>query len=127
MIGGACLCGSVRMTAVGEPAGVAACHCTACRKHSGAPCAVFVDYRIEQISLSGVSLTLYESSPGVRRGFCGICGSTISYQGDNLPDMIHLHIGLFDDPARFQPQVQENKDGKLPWLHISTSNPRNPT
>ncbi len=121
MITGRCLCGGVQLVASGEPDGVAACHCAACRRHSGAPCAVFADYRSDRVILTGASFTRYESSPGIWRGFCGICGSTISYQGANLPDMIHLHIGMFDDPARFQPQAEENKDGRLPWLHISTS------
>jgi hypothetical protein len=116
---GACLCGGVQLVASGEPEGVVACHCASCRRHSGAPCAVFADYRIDRVAITGTSFTRFASSPGVWRGFCGTCGSTVSYQGTNLPDMIHLHIGIFDDPGRFRPQANEHEEMRLPWIHVS--------
>jgi hypothetical protein len=41
---GACLCGAVHFIATGEPKGIYWCHCQSCRKHTGAPVAVFVAY-----------------------------------------------------------------------------------
>ena len=117
---GSCLCGNVAIEAIGVPSSVAACHCQSCRKHTGAPAAVFVDYLASQINFTKAHPTLYESSIGVRRGFCEICGSTISYQADNLPDMVHLHIGVFDDPRKFTPSANEKTETKLPWLCVST-------
>ena len=117
---GACLCGAVTVIAAGPPTGVAACHCASCRRHTGAPVAVFADYNRDQISFPAARATLYESTPGIRRGFCARCGSTISYQGDNRPNMIHLHVGIFDYPERFHPQAAENILEKLPWIHIET-------
>lgn len=115
---GSCLCGSVRLVATGEPEGVAACHCDSCRKHTGAPVAVYADYRSDQVAFPGAQPAIFRSSPGVQRGFCATCGSTIFYQGSNLPHMIHLHIGLFDEPASFQPQVEEAVGQRLPWIHV---------
>jgi hypothetical protein len=118
---GSCLCGKVALEAIGAPSSVAACHCQSCRKHTGAPAAVFADYLASQVSFTTVHPTLYESSTGVRRGFCEVCGSTISYQAENLPDMIHLHIGVFDVPEEFTPNANENTETKLPWLCVSTT------
>jgi hypothetical protein len=117
---GSCLCGSVAIETIGTPSSVAACHCQSCRKHTGAPVAVFVDYLVSQVSYANAKPTLYESSIGVRRGFCAVCGSTISYQANNLPNMIHIHIGVFDTPEAFTPSANEEMETKLPWLCVST-------
>jgi len=34
---GGCMCGAVRYEAIGEPMTVAYCHCSSCRRHTGAP------------------------------------------------------------------------------------------
>lgn len=116
---GSCLCGNVALEATGAPSSVAACHCQSCRKHTGAPAAVFADYLASQVSFTNVYPAVYESSAGVRRGFCNVCGSTISYQADNFPDMIHLHIGVFDFPEKFTPRTNENTETKLSWLRVA--------
>ncbi len=40
---GGCLCGDVRFRLTGPPYEVDYCHCHSCRKHTGAPVAVFAD------------------------------------------------------------------------------------
>ena len=113
---GACLCGGVTFVATGAPRGVAACHCQSCRRHTGAPFAVYADYRAERVTLSGASLKEFLSSPGAARGFCGDCGSTLYYRGENLPDMIHLHVGAFDRAELFKPQTHDNSGERLAWV-----------
>jgi hypothetical protein len=34
---GGCLCGAVRYEAIGDPFSVIHCHCSSCRRHTGAP------------------------------------------------------------------------------------------
>ena len=116
---GACLCGAVRIKAIGKPDSVVVCHCSSCRRHTGAPCAIFTDYPVKSVIFTAEKPAKYSSSPGVTRGFCKKCGSTISYQGQNLPNMIHLHIGVFDDPSSFQPEADEQMDERMPWLSVS--------
>lgn len=115
---GTCLCGEVQFDALGPPDSVAACHCQSCRKHTGAPVAVFVDYKVNQVSFLGRPMASFESSHGVQRGFCSQCGSTLSYQARSLPSMIHIHIGAFDEPDRFTPTENENTSSQLPWVNI---------
>ena len=118
---GSCLCGAVQVAASGAPIHVAACHCESCRRQTGAPFAVFADFSIDQVSFSRSLPALYESSPGRFRGFCAVCGSTISYQGTNLPEMIHLHIGILNSADDFEPQGDENVSNKLSWVRIPTA------
>lgn len=117
---GGCLCGAIRFELSAPPGHVAACHCNSCRKHTGAPAAVFADVRLEHFTLTGAPIAWFESSPGARRGFCPACGSTLAYRGENLPEMIHIHIGAFDRPDLFAPAGNENTGSRLPWLHLLT-------
>lgn len=118
---GACFCGAVKLTATGEPKSVGACHCPDCRRHTGAPVAVYADYLAEQIQFHDAVPALFESSPGTRRGFCNICGTTMTYEADNIPHMLEIHVGVFDDPAHFTPTANEKVDTKLPWISVSTA------
>src|SRR5262245_40219689 len=77
---GGCLCGDVRFRLVGAPYRVDYCHCYSCRKHTGAPVAAFADCRAGVVEFMNGAPALYESSPGVRRGFCARCGSTLTYE-----------------------------------------------
>ncbi len=108
------------MKTIGEPVLVAACHCESCRKHTGAPAAVFVDYKIQNVQFSSTAPKKYMSSQDVARGFCGKCGSTMTYEGLNTPDMIHIHLGVFDKPELFAPTKNESTETKLSWICIQT-------
>lgn len=113
---GRCLCGAVRFTTTGEPGSVALCYCASCRRHSGAPMVAYADFARAQVRFLQGEPARFASSPGVRRGFCAACGSTLCYEGENLPDMIHLHLGAFDDPSDLPPTEVACAEERLSWL-----------
>ncbi|EFY91176.1 hypothetical protein J3459_017122 [Metarhizium acridum] len=39
----------------------------------------------------------YESSPGVLRGFCSRCGSSLSYRSLKYPEVVDVFIGSLDE------------------------------
>ena len=92
---GSCLCGAVRITVQGDLPQPTACHCTACRKHSG-HYEASVDLPRAAITLSGEAhIKWYQSSEKARRGFCAICGSTLFW--DPLHhDWTAVAMGAFD-------------------------------
>jgi hypothetical protein len=61
----------------------------------------------------------HASSPSVKRGFCSVCGSTLTYEGDRWPSEIHVHIGAFDAPQDFAPKVHAFAEERIPWLHLA--------
>jgi hypothetical protein len=78
MIRGSCLCGSVHVE-IDEPLEHApeACHCTQCRKQTGS-FLIAVNVRRTALQIRGAeAVQWYRSSEQVRRGFCGVCGSTL--------------------------------------------------
>jgi hypothetical protein len=117
-IEGRCLCGAVRFVAIGEPISVVWCHCQSCRKHSGAPVSVFMAFSRNAYSVTEGEITKFNSSPGRLRGFCAKCGSTLTCEGENSPE-IHFHIGAFDEATRFKPTRHIFPEERLPWLHLA--------
>ena len=95
---GSCLCGVVAFEVSRFTQPVRACHCTQCRKTSGhfwaATRVTHEDFRLTDTS----SLRWYDSSPGIRRGFCRLCGSTLFWQPDGRPS-ISVSAGCFDGPT----------------------------
>jgi hypothetical protein len=53
---GGCRCGAVRFEASVEPNHVSYCHCSDCRKATGAPVTAFVGFAADQVSLTGDAL-----------------------------------------------------------------------
>src|SRR5437899_4211364 len=82
---GGCLCGAVRFRATGAPKGVFWCHCQSCRRHSGAPVAVFVGFERDAYTVTKGEIEKFKSSPGTTRGFCRTCGSTLTCEVAQLP------------------------------------------
>ena len=41
----------------------------------------------------------YESSPGKKRAFCGVCGSPLYSRRDAFPDAIRLRLGALEGAA----------------------------
>ena len=73
---GGCLCGGVRYEIQGQLRVAANCHCSICRKQSGAAFLTGAGLAARRFTwVQGEDLlTRYESSPGVVRIFCKRCG-----------------------------------------------------
>jgi hypothetical protein len=121
---GGCRCGAIRVRARGQAAGVIYCHCSDCRRSSGAPVSLFVGYRTEQVDNERGMLKIYESSPGVSRCFCGDCGTPLSYQDERLPGEIYVPMGVFDVPEAFEPEMHDWVSQRIGWLDIRDGLPR---
>jgi hypothetical protein len=78
---GSCLCGAVKYEVAGALRDVVACHCSQCRKQTGhfmaATASQLEHFRI----VEDRGLKWYVSSDTAERGFCGVCGSTLFWQG----------------------------------------------
>ena len=116
MYEGRCMCGDVRFTATGKPKWVLWCHCDSCRRHSGASASVFVSFAGDAVTFTQGAIAKYESSPGVERGFCARCGSTLTCTNPKLPNEAHFHIGAFERAAELAPTGAFFREERLPWF-----------
>lgn len=112
---GRCLCGAVRFRAKGRPKWVLWCHCESCRRHSGAPASVFVCFNDDAVTLTSGDIARYMSSPGVERGFCARCGSTLTCSNAKLPAETHYHIGAFEPASELTPTGELYPKERLAW------------
>lgn len=106
-----------RLPGVAQLRNDAWCHCQSCRRHSGAPVSVFLAFSRDAYTVTDGEITKFNSSPGRLRGFCPRCGSTLTCEGKNSPEM-HFHVGAFDEAARFKPTRHIFPEERLPWLHL---------
>lgn len=95
---GGCLCGGVRYRVDGRLSDVGACHCSQCRRTTGHYFAAATCKRSDMAFDRDETLAWYESSPGIYRGFCSRCGSSLFWQ-DSRRDEIDILAGTLDMPT----------------------------
>ena len=120
---GGCLCGSVRYEIAGELQQVVHCHCTMCRRHSGAAFLTYAACRAEDLRLIAQPPAPYPSSQGATRGHCGRCGSPVTFTSDSDTATVWLTLGSFDEPERVHPREHWFIASRLPWLHLDDGLP----
>ncbi len=118
---GGCMCGAVRYEGIGEPLWVGYCHCRSCRHHSGAAVAGMLVFKQDCVRFVAGKISIYKSSPGIERGFCGRCGTSITWKGHGL---ISLHIGTLDDPNGQAPTLHWRYEERAPWCDIGLDLPQ---
>jgi hypothetical protein len=119
---GGCLCGALRYKVVGEPLGVAICHCVNCQRNSGSAFSLNATFPAGTMTLEGHP-SIYDDAGDtgnvVRRVFCGICGTPIESQSVySIPNYVVIKAGTFDDPSKFVPDCEVYCDSKLPWVKL---------
>lgn len=95
---GGCLCGAVRYEVRGDLRPVVNCHCGQCLRfhghhgaYSGAPW--------DRVAITGEdSLRWYASSERARRGFCGVCGSSLFWERHG-GGFLSIAAGSLDRPT----------------------------
>ncbi|WP_428650438.1 GFA family protein [Roseibium sp.] len=110
---GGCQCGAVRFRISGELGKASICHCRMCQKAFGAFYAPLVGVR-ENSELTWMrgEPQRFQSSNVVARGFCGKCGTPLTYEA---PDGVAIAIGAFDVPEEVVPVIQYGVEGKLAY------------
>lgn len=98
-LSGRCLCRSVRFSVSGPIIRTGHCHCESCRRATSSPVTSFFCVAKADIAFEGDTLRYFASSPGVSRGFCGNCGSPLSYETAERPGEIDLYVASLDDAA----------------------------
>jgi hypothetical protein len=124
---GGCMCGAVRYEAVGEPLGVGHCHCSSCRRHTGAPVVTFVAFDAQQVRFPKGERRIYNSSPGVGRAFCDQCGTPLTWEGHTAlwdTSIIEFHISTLDDPEAFAPNLHWFHSERIAWFDVADDLPR---
>ena len=115
ILAGSCLCGGVAYRIRGPFRLNARCHCSMCRKQSGAEFGTnaTADRAGFEIVRGADRVRAWESSPGEFREFCGDCGSSLWKRSDAKPRDVRLRLGTLDDDFKEAIQVRVFTGDKL--------------
>jgi hypothetical protein len=124
-ISGGCQCGAIRYHADMAPKYVHYCHCRMCQRALGNVFATLVPVRKDHLTWDGAP-SFYASSSLAHRGFCGACGTPLSFAYD-ASEWICVTLGSLDEPAAVQPEIHYGVESQVSWLHIDDELPREAT
>lgn len=114
---GGCHCGAVRYELNGAPMHHALCHCTDCRRTSGAPMVGWTMYPETALTLIQGSPREYASSEHGRRFFCGDCGTGLFYRNaEILPGIVDVQSATYDDPDLIPAQAHVQIADRIGWM-----------
>lgn len=116
MLTGGCHCGAVRYQMPEAVDHHALCHCSDCRKASGAPAVSWAMVSTDQIEIIGETRT-YASSAHGRRYFCGSCGTSLFYTNDAVfPGKTDVQSATLDNPDGLPLQAQIQTAERIGWM-----------
>jgi len=121
---GGCLCGNIRYMIGGKFRNVCNCHCRSCRLAAGAPFVTWGTIDRNLLSITRGELREVVSSPGIRRGFCGNCGTSLTYGQEQHPQEIDISLVTLDEAASIRPEFHLWVAEKLPWVQIDDGLPQ---
>jgi hypothetical protein len=124
LFSGGCLCGTVRYRATGAPRYLCYCHCQSCRRAAGAASVPWATFARQQFEFTAGAPVEYGSSAHVLRGFCGACGSPLTYRNDARADEVDVILTSLDEPAALAPAAHVWVAEKLPWVRIEDGLPQ---
>lgn len=94
---GRCLCGAITYRTTSPLRGILYCHCTRCLRWNGHVVAATACDR-DGLEISGEEHLRWYDADERLRGFCGVCGSHLFWQGDDR-SRISIWAGTLDTPT----------------------------
>ncbi|MEQ8652573.1 MAG: GFA family protein [Kiloniellales bacterium] len=116
-LSGHCLCGAVSYETEAEPAMIINCHCTDCRRLTGAAYATLLFVPKDEVKISGATKSYQHSSDRgstMTKSFCPTCGSQLFSENSAREGMVGLRAGNMDQPEQVKPQRSIFVDSKIP-------------
>jgi len=123
MLTGGCFCRFVRYRVDAAPFDEANCHCTICRRTSGAPFVTWFSVPREAFTVTSGELSSFASSADGARTFCPRCGTPLTFAARDLPHEIDVTAASLDDPSRVTPHADIYVGTKLPWVMLDPNLP----
>src|SRR5262249_51224875 len=123
MIQGSCACGGIRFE-IEAVRSMTHCHCTICRKLTGASFATYAHVDKDKFRWLGGERTIrrYESAPGSFRSFCPTCGSLVPGQATYLAT-VSVPAGLLQSGPGRPPPLPVLSPSPAPRRGIHTKVP----
>jgi hypothetical protein len=123
---GGCQCGAVRYALYAKPEGVHLCHCRMCQKAVGNAFAGLAPVRLADFAWTRGQPAVFRSSSVAERGFCGQCGTPLSFRYLDS-EWIDPTIGSLDRPDLVKPEFNYGVESRVPWIQQAVELPASTT
>jgi hypothetical protein len=123
---GGCFCGHIRYSIQGQPLEVTHCHCSICRRVSGAPFVTWITVATANFSFTAAKPSSFQSSSQAERTFCNQCGTALTFSEIGRPHQIDVTVGSLDRPNDISPDEHIWVSSRLQWLHLQDGLPEYP-
>jgi hypothetical protein len=118
---GGCLCGALRYRIDREPLGAVICHCVTCRRAAGAQAVAWATVPAAGFAWTAGTPAAYASSPGVLRGHCAACGTSLTWEG--VAGEVDVTLASLDDPEAIAPDHEAWVSHRLAWTPLRSDLP----
>ena len=120
-LAGGCLCGAIRYSARPSHRDGYYCHCRMCQLAFGNTRAAFLNLQKSEVQWRGEP-THFASSKFAVRGFCGRCGTPLSFAYLDS-EFMDLSVGSLDDPSLVAPTYHFAVESRIARWHAEDGLP----
>jgi hypothetical protein len=121
---GGCLCGALRYRVSADPVDTGYCHCSLCRRSTGAPVLAFASFPVDSFTYVDAEPAIYNSSGRGHREFCSTCGTQICYRDSGAAVTVDVNVGSLDDPQAHPPRCHIHASDRILWFDSADDLPR---
>ena len=118
---GSCLCGSSKYTVNGEITDSSYCHCSICRRLSGAAYAAYGSTLksnfVWDCDISTISN--FQQTQDATRWFCNICGSPLMTEHISEPENCFITLGTLDKHDPINIEYHQFTESAADWEKIN--------
>lgn len=119
MVEGGCYCGAIRYRVTGTPFHATHCHCSICRRTTGGTLVTWFSVTRDGFRLLRGEPRRFQSSAKGTRGFCAACGTQLTFEHADLPDVVDVTTASLDDPHAAPPKDHTHTSSRLRWLRLA--------
>lgn len=124
MLKGSCFCRAVGYEVADEFSYALNCHCSNCRRTTGAAFKPFAGIEREKIKVtSGEQHILIHGEANEHDTHCGLCGSPL-FSVVREGEYVHVSLGTLIDTPSIRPTAHIFVGSKAPWYDITDELPQ---
>ena len=127
---GGCFCRDVRYEIWGRSVWSSICYCQTCTRTTGSLAVGWTGIEKSRFRFVKGEPRLFQSTPGVWRGFCPKCGTALTYQKDpsvvkGARDDVYITTRSLDDPTAYPPEEHVFYGERVSWFEVRDERPHN--
>jgi len=121
---GGCFCGAIRYRVSAPPHDVVHCHCSICRRTTGAPFVTWATFPSAAFAFTAGVPAELRATPRAVRELCATCGTALTFRESARPNSVDVTVGSMDRPDLVVPDAHIWTSSQLPWLRVADDLPR---